>query len=35
VRSATGRCIVLYQNGIDVHDVLTSENPFVTAAMSA
>jgi D-alanyl-D-alanine carboxypeptidase len=33
LRATTGRCVVLYQNGIDVHDVLTSENPFVTAAM--
>jgi len=32
LRSAAGRGIVLYQNGFDMHDVLTSETPFIDAA---
>jgi D-alanyl-D-alanine carboxypeptidase len=35
LRTTTGRCVVLYQNGIDVHDVLTSRTPFVAATVTA
>ena len=31
---AQGRTIVLCQNGIDLHDVLTSDTPFVAAALA-
>jgi D-alanyl-D-alanine carboxypeptidase len=34
LRTTTGRCVVLYQNGIDLHDVLTSDNPFIATAIS-
>jgi D-alanyl-D-alanine carboxypeptidase len=34
LRSTTGRTVVLAQNGIDLHDVLTSDNPFVDAAIA-
>jgi D-alanyl-D-alanine carboxypeptidase len=34
LRTAGGRTIVLCQNGIDLHDVLTSDTPFVTAALA-
>ena len=33
--TAAGRCVVLAQNGIDLHDVLDSDAPFVTAALAA
>jgi len=29
-----GRTVVLCQNGIDLHDVLTSDTPFVAAALA-
>lgn len=32
LHSTAGRTIVLYQNGIDVHDILTSETPFIRVA---
>jgi D-alanyl-D-alanine carboxypeptidase len=34
LRTTAGRTIVLCQNGIDLHDVLTSDTPFVTAALA-
>jgi D-alanyl-D-alanine carboxypeptidase len=34
LRSTAGRTVVLAQNGIDLHDVLTSDNPFVDAAFA-
>jgi D-alanyl-D-alanine carboxypeptidase len=34
LRTAGGRTIVLCQNGIDLHDVLTSDTPFVAAALA-
>ena len=34
LRTAGGRTIVLCQNGIDLHDVLTSDAPFVAAALA-
>ena len=34
LRSAAGRTVVLAQNGIDLHDMLTSDNPFVAAALA-
>jgi D-alanyl-D-alanine carboxypeptidase len=33
LRSTTGRTFVLYQNGFDMHRVLTSDNPFVKEAV--
>ena len=35
LRTVTGRSIVLYQNGLDAHDILTSETPFIRAALAA
>lgn len=34
LRTAGGPTIMLCQNGIDLHDVLTSDTPFVTAALA-
>jgi D-alanyl-D-alanine carboxypeptidase len=34
LRTTGGRTVVLAQNGIDLHDVLTSDNPFVAAALA-
>ena len=34
LRSAAGRTVVLAQNGIDLDDVLASDNPFVDAALA-
>jgi hypothetical protein len=34
LRTAGGRTIVLCQNGIDLHDVLTSDTPLVAAALA-
>jgi len=34
VRNTDGRTVVLCQNGIDLHDVLTSDTPFVAAALA-
>jgi D-alanyl-D-alanine carboxypeptidase len=34
LRTAAGRTVVLCQNGIDLHDVLTSDTPFVAAALA-
>jgi len=34
LRSTAGRCVVLYQNGLDAHDVLTSRTPFIDAALA-
>jgi D-alanyl-D-alanine carboxypeptidase len=33
-RTESGRCVVVWQNGIDLHDPLTSDTPFVQAALS-
>lgn len=35
LRTTAGRTVVLAQNGIDLHDALTSGNPFVDAALAA
>ncbi|MGC9665503.1 serine hydrolase domain-containing protein [Planosporangium sp. 12N6] len=35
MRTTAGRCIVLWQNGLDAHDPLTTDAPFVQAALSA
>ncbi|MEJ7724211.1 MAG: hypothetical protein WKF64_07895 [Ilumatobacteraceae bacterium] len=35
LRTVAGRSIVLYQNGLDAHDILTSETPFIRAALAA
>jgi hypothetical protein len=32
-RTTGGRCVVLAQNGIDLPDALTSDAPFLTAAL--
>jgi D-alanyl-D-alanine carboxypeptidase len=34
VRSDAGRTIVLYQNGIDIPDILSFDAPFITAALA-
>ena len=34
LRSTTGRTVVLAQNGIDLQDLLVSDNPFVAAALA-
>jgi D-alanyl-D-alanine carboxypeptidase len=34
LRTTAGRCVVLWQNGIDLHHVLSSDAPFITAALS-
>ena len=33
-RTESGRCVVVWQNGIDLHDPLTSDTPFVRAALA-
>jgi D-alanyl-D-alanine carboxypeptidase len=35
LRTAAGRCVVLWQNGIDVYDMLSTDAPFIRAALSA
>jgi hypothetical protein len=35
LRTTGGRAIVLCQNGIDLHDILTSQSPFFDAALAA
>jgi D-alanyl-D-alanine carboxypeptidase len=35
MRTTAGRCVVLWQNGFDAHDQLSSDTPFVRAALSA
>jgi D-alanyl-D-alanine carboxypeptidase len=34
-RTTGGRCVVLGQNGTDLHDILSSDTPFVVAALSS
>ena len=34
MRTESGRSIVLWQNGIDMHNPLTSDDPFVQAALA-
>lgn len=34
MRTESGRGIVLWQNGIDMHDLLSSDDPFVQAALA-
>lgn len=34
LRTAGGRAVVLCQNGTDLHDILTSDTPFVTTALA-
>ena len=33
-RTESGRCVVVWQNGIDLHDPMTSDTPFVQAALA-
>jgi len=33
-RTESGRCVVVWQNGIDMHDPLSSDAPFVQAALA-
>jgi hypothetical protein len=33
-RTESGRCVVVWQNGIDLHDPLSSDTPFVQAALA-
>jgi D-alanyl-D-alanine carboxypeptidase len=33
-RTESGRCVVVWQNGIDMHDLLSSDTPFVQAALA-
>lgn len=33
LRTTGGRCVVLWQNGIDLHHVLSSDAPFIRAAL--
>jgi D-alanyl-D-alanine carboxypeptidase len=33
-RTESGRCVVLWQNGLDLHDPLSSDTPFVRAALA-
>lgn len=33
-RTESGRCVVLWQNGINMHDPLSSDTPFVQAALA-
>jgi D-alanyl-D-alanine carboxypeptidase len=35
LRTTAGRCVVLWQNGIDLHYSLSSDAPFIRAAVSA
>jgi D-alanyl-D-alanine carboxypeptidase len=35
LRTTAGRCVVLWQNGIDVYDMLSTDAPFIRAALSA
>jgi D-alanyl-D-alanine carboxypeptidase len=35
LRTATGRCVVLWQNGMDLYDMLSTDAPFIRAALSA
>jgi hypothetical protein len=34
MRTESGRGIVLWQNGIDMHNLLSSDDPFVQAALA-
>jgi len=34
LRTTAGRCVVLWQNGIDVYDMLSTDAPFIRAALS-
>jgi len=34
MRTESGRSIVLWQNGIDMHNLLTEDNPFIQAALA-
>jgi D-alanyl-D-alanine carboxypeptidase len=34
MRTKSGRSIVLWQNGIDMHNLLASDDPFVQAALA-
>jgi D-alanyl-D-alanine carboxypeptidase len=34
MRTLAGRCVILWQNGFDVHDPLTYDTPFIHAALS-
>jgi D-alanyl-D-alanine carboxypeptidase len=33
-RTESGRCVVVWQNGMDLHDPLSSDTPFVQAALA-
>jgi hypothetical protein len=33
MRTESGRAVVLWQNGCDMHDILTDSAPFVQAAL--
>jgi D-alanyl-D-alanine carboxypeptidase len=34
MRTESGRCVVIWQNGIDLHDPLSSDTPFIQAALT-
>ena len=34
MRTESGRGIVLWQNGIDMHNLLSSDDPFIQAALA-
>lgn len=33
-RTESGRSVVVWQNGVDVHDTLSSDTPFIRAALA-
>jgi D-alanyl-D-alanine carboxypeptidase len=33
-RTESGRCVVVWQNGIDLHNPLSSDTPFIRAALA-
>ena len=35
LRTTNGRCVILWQNGLDFHDSLSSDAPFIRAALAA
>ncbi|HEY8473571.1 MAG TPA: hypothetical protein VIL37_13175 [Natronosporangium sp.] len=34
-RTESGRCVVLWQNGMDLHDPLSTDTPFIQTALAA
>jgi D-alanyl-D-alanine carboxypeptidase len=35
LRTTGGRCVILWQNGIDLYGMLSTDTPFIRAALAA